>query len=107
VELVFLREGNQFIGRTPEEHESFDVFFRQAGYLSHKAFSEATADELLLFFFNQSVSEAPHGFVLPEFEDTDQAVGIEVSGRGQLQTTVFKVEYLVVPFPVLGRVLPV
>ncbi len=78
MKLVFCGESYQFIGRSPKQHETFYVFFGETGDLFNQWFGEAAADEFLLFLLNESVAEAPHGLVFPEFEDADQAIGIQI-----------------------------
>ena len=84
MELILVVEGDHFIGGAPEGHEPLEVSVIQACDLSYQPFCEPAVNEFLLFFQDQPVLEAPHYLVSPELEGIDQAVGVQVSGRGSL-----------------------
>jgi hypothetical protein len=107
MELILVVESDHFIAGSPEGHEPLEVSVIQSCDLSYQPFCEPAVNKFLLFLQDQPVLKAPHYLVSPELEGTDQAVGVQVAGRGRLQSATLKFKNFPVTFPVFQGVLAI
>lgn len=104
----------KLVGRTVFYHEGIQFVAIQPSSFFDDVFAEAMVDKLVLFFFDQPFLEGHHSFGPLKTEDIYQFVQVYSGAQasvggwvGDLESRFFKIEYLLIIFPVLQRVHPV